>query len=75
MSKKHGWVLQMKQNSFTGPGQFYGAGEYCGPNVCDATVFPTRKNARKYLSAVGDEVVCKVSLDADDKPIEVIPGR
>lgn len=81
-SNSVGWVLEMMKNSvWFRPKQrrFYTTtGGYVG-DLRSACIIQTRSDARRLRSVdksgVFDEVVRRVSVGTDGKPIETIPGR
>ena len=65
--KKHGWVLQDKDDKFVT--------EDSGTSECvnDAEVHTTRIYARDYK--LNTDVVRKVELNTQGKAVKIIPGR
>jgi hypothetical protein len=85
-TKDYGWVLQLKKNSsvYIGTGIMAKVGTYLyykGPFVggsygvplAKAHAYDTREEARDLKDH--DEVVRKVLLDKDGKPMQIIAGR
>lgn len=85
---KIGWVIELKQGHtcrHTGH-EFYcgGAGDHIVASAWDtygyagpfsvASVFRTRASARRHLSSLGDEIVRRVILNSEKRPM-VINGR
>lgn len=70
MNKKHGWVLQDMDET---KGFVQEDGDVFDLEY--ARVFKTRAEARENLGKMDSDVVRKVSLDEDGRPIEIVPGR
>jgi hypothetical protein len=76
MSKKHGWVLEMKKNHPEGWVGFYSDVRdvsYAGPLKL-AFVCSTRKKIRA-MANTDREIVRKVKVTKSGKAVKIIPGR